>query len=133
ARITVTLSYRDMQCGQNGPMSREAGACSHDLTSSFGLCHFCSRMKQTVSDSCAETKHSSSNLMRAVESAFRVLELLHQSADGRHVSELARELELPKATVFRILFTLQHLGYARKDSATRTYHSRREMGWFTRD
>ena len=74
---------------------------------------------------------SNSKLVRAVESAFRILDLLNQSQEGKHVSELARTLDLPKATVFRILFTLQHLGYARKDSSTRTYHSRRELAWRT--
>lgn len=89
-------------------------------------------MEQIVSVSGVPVR-SNSNLVRPVESAFRILDLLSQSQEGKHVSELARTLDLPKATVFRILFTLNHLGYARKDSSTHTYHSCREIAWFPRD
>jgi IclR family KDG regulon transcriptional repressor len=64
-----------------------------------------------------------SNFLRALESAFRVLEIMTRSESGVHVSELARTLRLPKATVFRILFTLQEIGYARKDPVSRAYVS----------
>jgi DNA-binding IclR family transcriptional regulator len=58
---------------------------------------------------------------------------MSRTEDGVHVSELARTLQLPKATVFRILFTLQEIGYARKDPVTRAYLSVRGAGWVNHD
>src|ERR1700722_13958089 len=74
-----------------------------------------------------------SNFLRALESAFRVLEVMSRTEDGVHVSELARTLRLPKATVFRILFTLQEIGYARKDPVSRAYVSVRGAAWVNHD
>jgi IclR family KDG regulon transcriptional repressor len=74
-----------------------------------------------------------SNFLRALESAFRVLEIMARTEGGVHVSELARTLQLPKATVFRILFTLQEIGYARKDPVTRSYLSVRGAAWVNHD
>jgi IclR family KDG regulon transcriptional repressor len=73
------------------------------------------------------------NFLRALESAFRVLEVMARSESGVHVSELARTLQLPKATVFRILFTLQEIGYARKDPVSRAYLSVRGAAWINHD
>jgi DNA-binding IclR family transcriptional regulator len=58
---------------------------------------------------------------------------MSRTEEGVHVSELARTLKLPKATVFRILFTLQELGYARKDPVSRSYLSVRGAGWVNHD
>lgn len=58
---------------------------------------------------------------------------MSRAEDGVHVSELARTLKLPKATVFRILFTLQEIGYARKDPVSRSYLSVRGAGWVNHD
>jgi IclR family transcriptional regulator, KDG regulon repressor len=58
---------------------------------------------------------------------------MSRTEDGVHVSELARTLQLPKATVFRILFTLQELGYARKDPMSRAYLPVRGAGWVNHD
>jgi DNA-binding IclR family transcriptional regulator len=56
-----------------------------------------------------------------------------RSEGGVRVSEVARTLQLPKATVFRILFTLQEIGYARKDTVNRTYVSVHGTTWLNHD
>src|ERR1700730_9400238 len=75
----------------------------------------------------------STNFLKVVEKVFRVLETLARSEDGIRVSELSRILEQPKATVYRILFTLQKLGYVRQDADTMAYLSTAHAGWLTRD
>ena len=81
----------------------------------------------------AKNGPGTSNFLRALESAFRVLEIMSHSEGGVHVSELARTLQLPKATVFRILFTLQEIGYARKDPVSRAYLPVRGAVWTNQD
>jgi IclR family acetate operon transcriptional repressor len=68
-----------------------------------------------------------------VEKVFRVIETLAPSEHGMRVSDLARELKQPKATVYRILFTLQKLGYVRQDADTSAYVTTAHAGWLIRD
>ncbi len=89
-------------------------------------------MKQ-IDSRPARNGRGTSNFLRALESAFRVLEIMARSENGVHVSEVARTLQLPKATVFRILFTLQEIGYARKDPSTRAYVTVRGAAWVNHD
>jgi IclR family transcriptional regulator, KDG regulon repressor len=89
-------------------------------------------MKQADSPP-AKSGRGTSNFLRALESAFRVLEIMARTEGGVHVSELARTLQLPKATVFRILFTLQEIGYARRDPVTRAYLAVRGVAWVNYD
>ncbi len=71
--------------------------------------------------------------LRVVEKAFRVLETVAQAETGVRVSDLARALGQPKATIYRILFTLQELGYVRQDSRTRAYVSTAHAASLTQD
>jgi IclR family transcriptional regulator, KDG regulon repressor len=89
-------------------------------------------MKQTDARP-AKNGRGTSNFLRALESAFRVLEIMGRTEGGVHVSELARTLQLPKATVFRILFTLQEIGYARKDPVSLAYFPVRAAAWIHHD
>jgi len=73
------------------------------------------------------------NFLKVVEKVFRLLETLAQSEQGIRVSELSRVLKQPKATVYRILFTLQELGYVRQDADTMAYLCTAHAGWLTRD
>jgi DNA-binding IclR family transcriptional regulator len=57
----------------------------------------------------------------AVRKAVRVLEGLANANGGTGVSELARDLGLGKASVFRLLHTLAELGLVEQDSGTRKY------------
>jgi DNA-binding IclR family transcriptional regulator len=58
---------------------------------------------------------------------------MSRTEGGVRVSELARTLQLPKATVFRILYTLQEIGYARKDPVSRSYISVHGASWLNHD
>src|SRR5687767_5434480 len=78
-------------------------------------------------------ERGTSNSLRAVHSAFRILEIVARSEGRVRVSDVARTLHLPKATVFRILFTLQEIGYARKDPVSRAYVSVNSTGWLNHD
>jgi DNA-binding IclR family transcriptional regulator len=85
-----------------------------------------------LADSGKEIRKTS-KFLRALESAFRILELMSRNEKGVRVTELSKSLDLPKATVFRILFTLQQLGYARKDPATRAYVMVSSVAWLNHD
>ena len=61
------------------------------------------------------------NFLKVVSKVFLVLEAIAGSKKGLGVSELSRQLNQPKATVFRILYTLQKLGYVEKDALTEIY------------
>jgi IclR family KDG regulon transcriptional repressor len=86
-----------------------------------------------VDSAAASNGRGTSNFLRAVESAFRILELMARSEAGIRVSEVARTLQLPKATVFRVLYTLQEIGYARKDPVSRSYVSVQGGTWTSHD
>src|SRR5690349_4444935 len=66
--------------------------------------------------------HDNRSFLKAVAKTFAVIEALAETKSGAGVSELSRKLKQPKATVFRILYTLQELGYARKHPSTESYH-----------
>jgi DNA-binding IclR family transcriptional regulator len=59
--------------------------------------------------------------IEAVRRAVRILRRLAAANGGVGVSELARELELGKASAFRLLRTLVELGLAEQDPETRQY------------
>jgi IclR family KDG regulon transcriptional repressor len=90
-----------------------------------------SHMKQPGSEEAKEQRDS--KFLRALESAFRILEFMSRSEKGVRVTDASKTLQLPKATVFRILFTLQQLGYARKDPITRTYVVVSSTAWLNHD
>ena len=71
--------------------------------------------------------------LKVVAKTFRVIEMMAQNASGMKLSQLARELNQPKATVFRILYTLKELGYVKQDASTETYQVTREVGWLTQN
>ncbi|HZQ54611.1 MAG TPA: IclR family transcriptional regulator [Bryobacteraceae bacterium] len=50
----------------------------------------------------------------AVERAFDILELLVSSGTSRNVTEISRQLKIPKSSVFGILHTLRQRGYIEK-------------------
>jgi DNA-binding IclR family transcriptional regulator len=67
--------------------------------------------------------------LKVVAKTFRVIETLSQAESGVPLSELARRVEQPKATVFRILFTLKQLGYVEQDPSNETYKLSPERNW----
>jgi len=60
-------------------------------------------------------------LVPAVDRAVRMLEVLRDSDQGRGISELARDLEIPKSSAYQIAVTLVHHGLLERDPATRRY------------
>jgi IclR family KDG regulon transcriptional repressor len=61
-------------------------------------------------------------MIKVVAKTFRVLETLHQyDGNGVRLSEIAVSVKLPTVTVFRILRTLESLGYVNFDGASETY------------
>src|SRR5258705_9031113 len=61
-------------------------------------------------------------MIKVVAKTFRVLEALHDNnGSGVRLSEIAVAVKLPTVTVFRILRTLESLGYVNFDGASETY------------
>jgi DNA-binding IclR family transcriptional regulator len=58
---------------------------------------------------------------QTVQKALNLLEALVRSGQPRRLTELARQLELTKPNVYRLLSTLSVLGYVKKDPATSLY------------
>jgi IclR family KDG regulon transcriptional repressor len=67
----------------------------------------------------AESKNPS--YLKVVAKTFRLVETMRQGSSSVRLSDLSRTLKQPKATVFRILYTLNELGYVRQDPATEAY------------
>src|SRR5258706_7733167 len=61
-------------------------------------------------------------MIKVVAKTFRVLEALHRHDGGiARLSQIAVSVKLPTVTVFRILRTLESLGYVNFDGASETY------------
>ena len=65
-----------------------------------------------------ELKENKVDYIPMVERAFNIIELLYDSGEGMGVSEIAAQLQLPKATVYRILETMEKCGYIFQDFQT---------------
>jgi IclR family KDG regulon transcriptional repressor len=67
-------------------------------------------------------RESDHNPVKVLRKAFQILEVLHRAAtEGARLSEIVAAVKLPKPTVFRILRTLETLGYVVFDGALETY------------
>ena len=67
-------------------------------------------------------RESDNNPVKVLRKAFQILEVLHRAATGgARLSEIVAAVTLPKPTVFRILRTLETLGYVVFDGALQTY------------
>jgi DNA-binding IclR family transcriptional regulator len=71
------------------------------------------------------------NYLKVVAKTFHLVEAMSKARSGIRLSELARKLGQPKATVFRILYTLQELGYVQQDPGTEMYRLSERIGRFT--
>lgn len=76
--------------------------------------------------SCEE---KNSNYLKVVGKAFRAIEAMAEIPEPIRVSSLARQLQEPKTTVFRILCTLGQLGYVRQNPQTETYQLTDRASW----
>jgi DNA-binding IclR family transcriptional regulator len=57
----------------------------------------------------------------SLHKALRVLSALEEAPDGKGVSEIARELDLPKSAVHRLLVTFQAHGFVQQEARSRLY------------
>lgn len=60
-------------------------------------------------------------LVPAVDRAIRMLATLQDTEDGRRISDLARDLGIPKSSAHQIATTLVHHGVLERDEDTRRY------------
>jgi IclR family transcriptional regulator, KDG regulon repressor len=61
-------------------------------------------------------------MIKVIAKTFRVLDALHDNnGNGVRLSEIALRVKLPTVTVFRILRTLESLGYVNFDGTSETY------------
>ena len=62
------------------------------------------------------------NLLPSVDRTITVLEFIAQSKRGCSVSEISRNLALPKSSTFLVLATLVNRGYLKKSAETDKYY-----------
>jgi len=67
------------------------------------------------------------NIIRMVDRACIILKCLYENKDSTSISALSKELELPKANVFRILYTMQQHGVVEKEMDTDLYRLGKEL------
>lgn len=73
------------------------------------------------------------SFLKVVAKTFSIIGELTNAKSGARIADLSRKLNQPKASVFRILFTLQELGYVRKDAATSAYQLTEQFRLFRGD
>ncbi len=54
------------------------------------------------------------NIVPAVERAFRLLELFQRETPQQSLADMARRLQLPRSSTFRLAFTLERMGYLKR-------------------
>lgn len=73
------------------------------------------------------------NFLKVVAKTFRVIEVIAQHPDGIQLGELSRKCSgQPKATIFRILYTLKKLGYVEQKENSGAYRLSSEIGFLGR-
>ena len=73
--------------------------------------------------------HGVSQPVKVLAKAFLILKALQRSPESKAgLRDLAAAVEMPKPTVFRILRTLEMLGYLEYDSEAETYQVTEELG-----
>lgn len=73
------------------------------------------------------------NYLKVVDKTFAVIETLAQKPDGVRLSDLSRTVKQPKATTFRILYTLSRLGYVEQDRVSGIYRLSSKSRWFVKE
>jgi IclR family transcriptional regulator, KDG regulon repressor len=80
-----------------------------------------------------KTSQTDRNLLKVVAKTFRVIEIVAQHPSGIQLGDLSRLCEgQPKATIFRILYTLRKLGYVQQDEQSGAYRLTPEVEWLGR-
>jgi IclR family transcriptional regulator, KDG regulon repressor len=74
-----------------------------------------------------------SSYLKVVGKTFDVIQTMARAGPGVRLTDLSRELKQPKATTFRILYTLTRLGYVRQHPQAETYQLTEKISWGIRD
>jgi IclR family pca regulon transcriptional regulator len=61
------------------------------------------------------------NFLKTLARGMQVMSAFTPERPALSLSELAEQMRLDPATIYRFVYTLEHLGYVRRDPATRTY------------
>lgn len=61
------------------------------------------------------------DVVKSVDRALKIIEIVSESPGGIGVTALARQLNLNKSSIFRLLATLQQHGYIEQDAETKRY------------
>lgn len=62
------------------------------------------------------------NFINSLSRGLSLLSVVSESPLPLNLTELSHQLRLRKSTIQRLTYTLQHLGYLRRDMETKTYH-----------
>ena len=85
-----------------------------------------------MTDRRRRTSKEPGYLVPALERGLRLLQAFSKDVPVQSLGELARELELPRATVFRLADTLEHLGFLIRDAESGEYRigaAALKLGW----
>ncbi|MBU5312289.1 IclR family transcriptional regulator [Tissierella carlieri] len=66
-------------------------------------------------------ENDNSYIIPMIDRAFEIINFMYNSTDKVGISQISQELELPKATVYRILFTLSKWGFVEKSDADKYF------------
>jgi IclR family transcriptional regulator, acetate operon repressor len=77
-------------------------------------------VEHDLSQDCLDKNHDASS-GSAVMRAMSILEAISQHQDAPQLADICRLVDLPKATVYRILTTLEHAGYVTKEPGSKSY------------
>lgn len=75
----------------------------------------------------------SRSYLKVVAKAIRLMETMVSLRQETRLTDLSKALNFPKATTFRILFTLGQLGYVEQNADTGAYRLSEKAGWSHRD
>jgi DNA-binding IclR family transcriptional regulator len=78
------------------------------------------------------TEAGRGSYLKVVGKTFRVIQAMAEAKADVRLTDLSRQLPQPKASVYRILYTLSQLGYVRQDPQTETYQLTDRVGWNVR-
>ena len=70
----------------------------------------------------AQNQSKPSNLVKTIERASLILDVLGKSPQGISIKELSGKTGLPKGTAHRFLSSLAYFDYVRQNSMTKNYH-----------
>jgi IclR family transcriptional regulator, KDG regulon repressor len=70
----------------------------------------------------AQNQSKPSNLVKTIERASLILDVLGRSPQGISIKELSGKTGLPKGTTHRFLASLAYFDYVRQESMTKNYH-----------